>query len=188
MTTIPSGTPAHQSQARNSDGTYGHKLLSEPSLAPLVPFSLDEALDTSTIQDGQTRSLAADQHGIQGLGSLDLTKAGGLIAVTMHHAEDEDFSDLYNWDDGSRDVNARDEAVSVIEDHLGVGQAQAGQLRDRVDVWGGRITFTTHESVAKNPVLDLEDLEAWSADFVSMADPKKRNDLSQDIVDRYAAA
>lgn len=188
MTTPSAETLTRQNQARNNDGTYGHQALKEPSLAPLVPFNLNEALDTSTIEEGQTRSLEQDQHGIQGLGKVELTKSGSHIALTMHHPEDEDLSDLYNWDDGSRDVNARDDAISVLEDHMGVGPAAPGQLRDRVEVKDGRITFTMHEHVGKHPVLDLEDLEAWSQDFVAITDPKVREELSQDITDRYTAA
>lgn len=130
---------------------------------------------------GNIRFLSPSEHGIPGLGGIGISRFGTLIRVTMSHPETAQIDDLSTWDDGNSDVDAHDEAVAVLRDHLGILPGDV----DSVEFASGRIIYTHHESLGDSTEIDPEDLASWAGDFIAIADPGVQHALRVDITERY---
>lgn len=166
--------------ARRPNGQFGSKLHPAPECEALPATSTP--FDLTTLEEGQVRTIQAQDHAISGIGDVEVCVQDGYMAITMRHPEGTDLRDLYNWDDGSRDVTAYREAVAVAEDRLGIAAP------DRVSLNDGEFTLTVHEPVNADLTLDPEDLRSWAGDFAALADPAARHEFASEVVERYEAA
>lgn len=166
--------------ARRSNGQFGNKLHPAPDCAPLPAAA--GAFDLTTLEEGQVRTIDPASHGIDRLGDVEVSVEEDYMVLTMHHRAGTDLRDLYNWDDGSRDVTAYHEAVSVAEDRLGVAAP------DRIVLDDGVFTYTAYVPVNGDLTLELDDLRSWSSDFTALADPGTRDDFASEVVECYEAA
>lgn len=130
---------------------------------------------------GNTRFLSPADHDIAGLGGIGISRFGTLIRIAMSHPDTVRVDDLSTWDNGNSDVDAHDEAVAVIAEHLGILPGDV----DTVEFAGGRIIYTHHESLGDSTEIDPEDLASWAEDFIAIADPDVQHTLRVDITERY---
>ncbi|MCC3299274.1 hypothetical protein [Arthrobacter caoxuetaonis] len=134
---------------------------------------------------GAIRQLGPESHGIKGIGVMTLLVDDGLVRITVTHPDDTDVRELFGWDDGSKEVDARAEALSVLEDYIGFVPQLDPDHGEEVRILDGRITFTFHETIGDDQVIDPEDLASWVSDFAAIADCAVRADLASRIVERY---
>lgn len=128
------------------------------------------------------RTVTPEEHGIKGLGNIDLSRSGNDLRIDMNLPEGLELpQDMAEWEMDGREVVATAEMESVIEDHLGIYPAD----NDALAIKNGRPVYTRHESYGGGGEIDPEDLQAWSEGFVALADPDIQESLAQDIVDRY---
>lgn len=172
---------ARQDAARHGDGKFGFQQQSEPDIAPLKPAPL-AVVD---VADGP-RTLTAGEHGIDRLGPIELSINDGYVCVVLNHPEGTDLADLYSWDSGSTDVLAKDDAMAVLSDYLGIHTDNGSvYAQDKVTIDDGTVKYTFREHVGNGTTVDLEDVASWSEDFRAMTSPLIRDGLTQQIVERY---
>lgn len=170
---------------RRNDGTPGATQFASktnsPSPVSLKPATAARPVDISGLTE-TPRTVTPEEHGIKGLGNLEVSREGNLLRMAMHLPEGTRLpQDLSEWDTGSRTVDATNEMESAIEDHLGI---RAGD-DDTLTIKDGRPVFTHYESFGAGGEIDPEDLESWSGDFTALADPEVQSSLAEDIVERY---
>ena len=186
MTTsqLSSADIARLNAARHGDGTFGVQQRNEPGIAPLTPAASGAF---HIAEEGVDYTLAPADHGIEGLGPVTMNRAVGKTAVTLNHPEGTDLSDLYNWDNGISDVRAKDQAQSVLEDHLGLSSNYYSKhSEDRLEINDGVLTMTLF--LPGDDTVDFDDLKSWSADFVDIASSDVvRTGLQEQIQEAYAS-
>lgn len=168
--------------SRRPNGQFGTKLHLAPECAPLA--AAGGPFDLTTLEEGEARTIAPETHGIDGLGAVEVAVKDDYMILTMRHPEGTDLRDLYNWDDGSRDVTAYSEALEVAGERLGL----TGNETDQIALKDGAFTFVSHVPVNADLTLDPEDLSSWASEFIALADPAGRHDFTCEVVERYEAA
>lgn len=173
---------ARQNAARQTDGTFGTQTRSEPSIAPLPAVP---ATSFRPAEEGTGYTLTPADHGIEGLGPVTMTRTAGQTTVTLSHPDGTDLSDLYNWDSGSSDVRAKDQAQSVLDEHLGLAPTYyTERSEDRLEINDGVLTLTMN--VPGDEPVDFEDLASWAADFIDIASSDVvRSGLQEQIQEAY---
>lgn len=175
---------ARLNAARHGDGTFGVQQRHEPGIAPLPPAA-DGTFHIA--EEGVDYTLAPAEHGIEGLGAVTMSRAAGKTTVTLNHPEGTDLSDLYNWDNGSSDVRAKDQAQSVLEDHLGLSSNYYSERsEDRLEINDGVLKLTLH--LPGDDTVDFEDLASWAGDFIDIAASfDVRSGLQEQIQEAYGS-
>lgn len=174
-----------------------------------VQPTLKEALDLTTLAPGQSRTLTAATHGLQGIDTITLTNHGHdapraavlflepaatapapksriTLAVTL--PEEANIAELYEFDDWSR-RGARSAALSAVEEHLGLSTRDyarpASTLPEDTAALDqtGNLSFEYHEAVPGH--IDPEDFASWMSGYADFSDPLFRQRLQDDISERY---
>lgn len=161
---------------------------------PAAPLDRKQALDLSTLGQGEARTLTADQHGLPDVETLTITNQGqspvlpdrNIISLKFTLPESANIRELYDFDDRSRQ-GAHWEAAGAVSDLLGYPAKQLNGLpADEVALdKAGNVIVLLHEFFRPNDSIDPEDLVSWSEDLRQFSEPGARSRLEDAITERY---
>jgi hypothetical protein len=187
-------TEVHLTQPRVS-GRFSFKQSAPGTIQLDGAPSLAQVLDLSTLPAGESRTLARDVHGIDGIDTVTLTNLGpqapdavNRVAIAVTLPEDANLLELYYVDDWSR-RESRMAAQGAVEEHLGLtgpyNRPIPGLPDDTASIdTDGNLTVTFHESM-REPAIDPDDLESWTEPYLDFSNKEFRWRLQEAITERY---
>jgi hypothetical protein len=188
-------TEAHLTQPRDR-GKFSHRHSAPGTIRLDGARPLAQALDLSTLPAGESRTLAHDLHGLEGIGSITLTNLGPETSETAHRVaiavtlpEEANLAELYDVDEWSR-RDSRLAAEAAVEEHLGLAagpgiQPIPGLPADTAAIdTDGNLTVTFHETM-NDPAIDPDDLRSWTEPYRDFSNKEFRWRLQEAITERY---
>lgn len=204
-------TDAHLTQPRDH-GKFSHTTHRAGTIELERPLPLVEALDFSTLPAGDSRTIAHEVHGLEGIDTLTVKNLGPFpasaavlfkepgtgavdatpanrVALTVTLPAEANLAELYEMDDWNR-RGAREAAQHVIHDHLGLtpgpyNRPIPGLPSDSATLdEEGNLSVTFHESMHATAI-DPEDLESWTEPYREFSEKESRWRLQEAIAESY---
>lgn len=193
---------AHLTQPRDQ-GKFSYRQQTEGTAVLDVPLTRDQALDLSTLAEGEPRTIAADVHGLDGIDTVTLTNKGplrteegepdtNLLEITYSLPAEANIAELYDFDEWTS-TDARYAAEAAVKELTGLApsrvRAPASDIPDTTVNLDrdGNLTFTTPETFRPGTAIDPDDFESWASEYTGFADPSVRSRLGTLIADHYGA-